>query len=102
MQCPDCGSGLGAKAIKCRCGWSAAASVAPRPRVSCCYSSCLNEALVRVWTKTGWANVCEPHFITTESLPRRSESDAVREIREGYEKSQAFERSAFHKLLKAA
>ena len=47
----------------------------------------LEGAICRLWTATGWANVCRSHYSKVETVPRRSESLTVREIREAYLKS---------------
>ena len=59
--------------------------VKPRPFIGCGYETCQREAVCRVWTKTGWLNVCLSHYQTTPVASRRSESDTVREIREAYQ-----------------
>ena len=49
--------------------------------VPCCYVGCGVKAMCRVWTKTGWANVCIPHYSEIEIIPREIHSPAVEEIR---------------------
>jgi len=65
-NCPDCGSSIGAGAYKCRCGWKASASESSQPmmRIECAYSSCLQGAIAKVKTNTGWANLCIGHYET--------------------------------------
>ena len=63
--CPDCGSSLGKGAYKCRCGWKAAeGAYNPTTRIDCAFDSCMTPALVRVQTRTGWANLCTRHYET--------------------------------------
>ena len=90
--CPDCGGSLGTKATRCRCGWRASISVdaVPRFSISCCYETCLEGAICRVPTKTGWANVCRTHYPDIEIVRKRSNSAVVQEIRQAYEGSFAF------------
>lgn len=33
----------------------------PRERVPCVYAGCAHPAILAVWTKTGWARLCEHH-----------------------------------------
>lgn len=85
MQCPDCGSGLGSKAIRCRCGWSAVGgSIVPLPHIACSYMGCGTSAVCRVWTKTGWANVCLKHYEVIETVKRPSINLTTQEIKERY------------------
>ena len=86
-NCPDCGAVLGKGAYKCRCGWKSASQEPPARRIDCCYIGCIEPALVRVPTATGWGNVCLIHYPLIEIKRKRSESLTVREIREAYLKS---------------
>ena len=80
-KCPECGGKLGVEAIKCRCGWSAASQVREPRTVPCCFVGCIEKAMCRVWTKTGWADVCVTHYQEIEIVPRPVHSPAVDEIR---------------------
>jgi len=92
-KCGDCGGKLGVKATKCRCGWvmpGAPRDSTARPVrvISCCFSSCLDGAICRIFTKTGWANVCRGHYrqVAREAggyMPRSETAAAIRKIYEG-------------------
>lgn len=89
--CPDCGSGLGASATKCRCGWTYSGNVvAFMPRIDCSFSGCSANAICRVFTKTGWAKVCMNHYERIEKLSPPHDSPLVPQIRAAYEKSVAY------------
>src|SRR3990167_4527873 len=62
MICSNCKRRLKPDARACLCGWTAAAEEGKR-RIECAYSPCTASALVRVKTKTGWANLCYDHNI---------------------------------------
>ena len=86
-RCGDCGGKLGVKATKCRCGWVMPG--APRDAgtplpvvIACCYSNCAEGAICRVFTPTGWANVCRTHYPTIE-LSKKSYAPANRAVSEG-------------------
>lgn len=59
----------------------------PRPHIECCYANCMECAVCRVWTKTGWANVCLIHYPKIEIEPRRTNSWYEMDCREAYSKS---------------
>lgn len=89
-ECPSCGAPLGRNAIRCRCGWQAAAGVAAqRETIPCAYSDCSTPALARVHTKTGWANVCERHYALTNFTRPIANSPVVREVLDAYAKAKA-------------
>ena len=64
---------------------------APRPFIPCCFDGCTNNANVRVWTKTGWANVCARvdradtvntyHYERIETVPRVTHNLVMDELR---------------------
>ena len=87
--CLDCGSPLGPKATKCRCGWKIEDKPAAVAHVSCSYDGCFKGANVRVWTRTGWANVCPLHYETVERVPRVSNNPTVQKIREAHQRRRA-------------
>lgn len=58
MICTTCKRRLRPNALSCLCGWSASGAVPVRQIIACCFQGCLNPANVRLWTKTGWVNVC--------------------------------------------
>lgn len=106
-NCPECGGRLGVAALRCRCGWSAAGAAAishtpalQRPSIQCCFEGCPNPANVRLFTKTGWVNVCarvDPndktsvyHYEKIERAARRSDNPRSEELREAWRKSPAF------------
>lgn len=93
--CPDCGGKIGVKATRCRCGWKMLGTpqqndALRRPHIQCCFADCTNSANVRIWTKTGWANVCARvnagevgvfHYEQVERAPRVSHTPHLEEIR---------------------
>lgn len=62
MKCPDCSKVLADDALSCRCGWSKGGE-AGRPFVDCAHANCSLRAIAKIKTKTGWANLCEPHYV---------------------------------------
>jgi hypothetical protein len=63
--CPECGSTLGAKARYCGCGWGRKKKNEEPPdprRIVCCHESCGRDSVVKIHTRTGWANVCKEHY----------------------------------------
>jgi hypothetical protein len=70
----------------------------PRPHIQCCFQNCPNPANVRLWTATGWANVCAYvglgdratfHYTKVERVPRIVSSPFVDECRAAFAKSRA-------------
>jgi hypothetical protein len=55
----------------------------PERIIDCCIGLCSQRAVCRVWTKTGWANVCTAHYRVIETVPRRSESPLLEQMRKG-------------------
>ena len=55
-----------------------------RPHVACCFAGCGSSALARVWTSTGWANVCLDCYPRINTVNRPSESPFVKERRDVY------------------
>jgi len=88
-NCLDCGSPLGPGAIKCRCGWKLEPAAEYSRPISCCFAGCANNATIRVWTRTGWANVCEADYGRVEIVPRVSTNPTVQAIREAYQRRKA-------------
>ena len=89
--CDRCKRRLKADAMSCVCGWSAsgATDFAPRAVIACCFSNCAEGAICRVFTPTGWANVCKSHYPKIE-LSKKSyapTNQAVLEGRRAYEGS---------------
>jgi hypothetical protein len=76
--CPDCGGDLGRSADKCRCGWRAT-SYFPKLISPCAYEGCPARAVLREKLPTGWANLCEQHWID-EGTKRAKASNAKRGI----------------------
>ena len=58
-RCPECEKNIPATATRCRCGWVARA--AQSSHIPCAFAGCPASAMLRVWTKTGWAKVCFEH-----------------------------------------
>lgn len=66
-SCPKCHDTLQIDARACQCGWTLK-SAAPkeekeRPVVHCAHETCDLPAICKIKTKTGWANLCEPHYV---------------------------------------
>jgi hypothetical protein len=74
--CPECGGDLGRQAIKCRCGWKASSEL-PKLTVPCAYSTCPSRAILRERVKTGWANLCERHWVE-EAMKKAEERNNAR------------------------
>jgi hypothetical protein len=100
--CPKCSTEIGS-AEYCGCGWRRVANPGAKlaypddpPRVHCAHDSCPHNAVVKIETKYGWANLCwrhhEEHFkrqaqITFEEMglkrwPDESRDDHVKRVRE--------------------
>ena len=75
-SCPECGGYLGRQATKCRCGWKASAEL-PKLTVPCAYSACPSRAILRERLQTGWANLCEKHWVE-EATKMANERNNVR------------------------
>lgn len=71
--------------------------------VQCCFSGCTNNANVRMFTKTGWANVCARvdrkdtttvyHYDKLERELNVTRNRLMDEFREAYRKSQHYRRA---------
>lgn len=62
--CPKCDTEIGAAAY-CGCGWKRGAKArdtGPERRCDCCYEGCSHDAMVKIKTPTGWANMCLDHY----------------------------------------
>jgi len=90
--CANCKRRLRQDATSCVCGKFEGQSQIMRPVIACCFQGCADGAICRLWTKTGWANVCRTHYGKVETVPRKVESVVTLEIREAYEKSAHFRR----------
>ena len=93
-KCPDCGGKLGVKAVKCRCGWVMLgaprdSNTPPVKVIACCFDGCPEGAICRIFTKTGWANVCRTHYpaLAREAPGYAPRSLAAEETRKIYERS---------------
>lgn len=62
-ECPKCGNTLGAQARYCGCGWKRADETQAPARVQCSHDGCPHNAQIRQRTKTGWANLCDRHYL---------------------------------------
>lgn len=59
--------------------------------IACCFAGCGEGAICRVWTKTGWANVCKAHYPSIDRVPLlQSMSPRSVECREAYKRSFAY------------
>lgn len=56
----------------------------PERVIDCSHEGCRFGSIARIWTATGWANVCKSHYETTEPAFRRSDSPTVVAIRNAY------------------
>jgi len=91
-KCVECGGKLGVKATKCRCGWVMPgaprdAGAPPPVLIACCFANCPEGAICRMYTKTGWANVCLTHYPKLETVPLRSNAPHIAAARKAYEGS---------------
>lgn len=96
MICSNCKRRLRSDATSCLCGKFGQESQSRQAHIQCCVDGCQNSANVRVWTKTGWANVCARvnanqvgvfHYETIEIVPRRTCTPFMEECREAYAKA---------------
>ena len=62
-DCPKCGNTLGVQARYCGCGWKRADEVERSKAASCAHEGCQHSAQVRQKTPTGWANLCDAHYL---------------------------------------
>jgi hypothetical protein len=65
MECKNCGITLADDATYCGCGWKKLKPRFERPfdtPVPCAYADCGVDAMCRIQTKTGWANLCWQHY----------------------------------------
>lgn len=100
MICTSCKRRLKADAVTCLCGWSATGSQAVRAVIACCVEMCPEGAICRIFTKTGWANVCRTHYPTIERASYSVNSPVMKAARAAYEKSYDYRRR--HGLEKVA
>ena len=75
MQCPDCNRGLRDGAIRCACGWNALDAKVP-VHADCAHDACPHPAKIKLKTKTGWAKVCEKHYL--QHFQESAEENAVK------------------------
>jgi hypothetical protein len=83
--CLSCGAPLGRGATKCRCGWTATSSGDLQKHVDCCFVGCSKSGIVRVFTATGWANVCTLHYPEVKQVPRVCRNLHCEEIRAAFD-----------------
>ena len=90
MICTNCRRRLRSDATSCLCGKFGQESQVRRPHIQCCVEGCQNSANVKVWTKTGWANVCARvnagdlgtyHYEQIEQVPRVTSNPYMDELR---------------------
>jgi hypothetical protein len=61
--CPQCGVDLPEDSSACACGWRRRpAAKSHHKLVPCAHEGCPTEALIRIQTPTGWANLCRVHY----------------------------------------
>jgi hypothetical protein len=58
----------------------------PPRHIDCCYVGCQTRATIRVWTATGWGNVCVGHYVDIKTVPRIDTSPVAVATREIYAK----------------
>ena len=90
MKCSKCQRRLRPDAVACLCGWTAAGESARSERPPCCFAGCGVPALARVFTDTGWANVCVEHYPQIKTKPYIQRSPVVEEVLAAYRKSKAY------------
>ena len=97
--CPDCGGKIGIKATRCRCGWKMPGTPQRndrpiQPAIQCCFQGCAEASICRIFTKTGWANVCRTHYPQVKESPKGYgyDSPTVVEARKAYERSPLYRR----------
>lgn len=64
-ECPKCHGEIG-NAKYCGCGWKEQpkrGEATPLPHIDCAHEMCGTPAIVKVQTKTGWATLCERHYL---------------------------------------
>lgn len=62
-ECVKCGAEIGSSSY-CGCGWKRqgkGAGISVERRCECAYAGCLHDAVLKVKTSTGWANLCHDH-----------------------------------------
>ena len=89
MICAKCKRRLKADAVACLCGWTAAHESMAQ-HIDCCFAGCGVPALARVFTDTGWANVCVDHYPQIKAKPYIQPSPVVDEVLKAYRASQAY------------
>jgi len=88
--CDRCKRRIRFDAKSCVCGWEEESFTHnPVRSISCCFAGCANSATIRVWTRTGWANVCEADYGRIETVPRVSNNPTVQAIRDAYQRRRA-------------
>lgn len=97
MICSNCKRRLRNDATSCICGKFGAQSQIRAAHIQCCFEGCKNSANVRMFTKTGWVNVCarvdrtdavnEYHYEKIERVNRRANTIVMDEYREAYAKA---------------
>lgn len=104
-DCPQCKRRLGAK-TSCKCGYvmpggsTYSPGSPPVKVIACVHLNCIEPAICSIFTKTGWANVCRPHYPTIERAAYSSNSLVMKELRKAYEGSYDYRRR--HGLEKGA
>lgn len=84
--CDRCKRRIKIDAISCVCGWTSSQASRPEYSTPCCFGGCPNSARVRVFTGTGWADVCLDDYPRLERAPRVSHSPSVTVIQEAYQR----------------
>lgn len=67
-DCPKCGELLLNPKSCGGCGWRSrlrqeSSEYAPLEHIPCAHATCNLSARVRILTATGWARLCEPHYV---------------------------------------
>ena len=60
------------------------------PYIPCCIARCVDGAQVKLWTPTGWVQVCFNHYPDIPWTPRPQTNKLIEDIRAAYLKSHAY------------
>lgn len=98
MECPDCHCELHNTAKYCGCGWRKPNQNATPPRASvpCAHQDCGIDAMCKIKTPTGWANLCWQHY--DAHFLAQGQATCERLGLDTVEKQRAYFREGFRKL----
>lgn len=89
MICTNCRRRLRSDAISCICGKFGQESQVRSVPIQCCFAGCPEASICRIFTATGWANVCKTHYPQVKESQKSYayNSPTAVEMREGYQRS---------------